>query len=143
MNPPFRSAGDVAALWAGLADGTIDAVVSDHTPQDAESKQVEFDQAEFGVTGLETVFALLMTYNRNLPLTELVARLTTGPRQILRLPESGIAEGQPARLTLFDPTGSWTYDRTLSKSKNSPFLGQTLTGRVVGTVHQGQYTQTA
>ncbi len=139
VNPPFRSPDDRAALWAGLADDTIDAIVSDHQPQDAESKESEFDQAEFGVTGLETVFGAVMTHNRNLPLAQLVAKLSTRPRQILRLPAVTIAEGQPARLTLFDPAGRWTYDRTRSKSKNSPFLGQALTGRVIGTVYQGQF----
>ena len=142
VNPPFRSANDVAGLWAGLADGTIDAIVSDHTPQDAESKNLEFDQAEFGVIGLETVFAAVMTHNRNLALSTIVAKLTDRPRHILRLPAVTVAEGQVASLTLFDPAGTWTYDRTVSKSKNSPFLGQTLTGRVVGIVHQGQFTPT-
>ena len=66
VNPPFRSPDDVAALWAGLADGTIDAIVSDHTPQDAESKNLEFDQAEFGIIGLETVFGITITHNREL-----------------------------------------------------------------------------
>ncbi len=134
VRPPFRSAADVDALWAGLADGTIDAIVSDHTPQDAESKNLEFDMAEFGIIGLETVFAALMTHNRALPLSVLVDRLSTRPRQILRLPALRLAEGEPAMLTLFDPTQSWTYDKTLSKSHNSPFLGKPLTGRVVGTV---------
>ncbi|GAB2516569.1 dihydroorotase [Spirosoma aerophilum] len=142
VNPPFRSPADVAALWAGLADGTIDAIVSDHTPQDAESKNLEFDQAEFGITGLETLFASIMTYNRNLSLAQLVDKLTTRPRHILRLPARTIAEGQPTSLTLFDPSATWTYSRTLSKSKNSPFLGETLTGRVIGTVHHGQFNST-
>ncbi len=142
VNPPFRSPDDVAALWAGLADGTIDALVSDHTPQDSECKNLEFDQAEFGITGLETVFAAVMTHNRDLPLGQLINKLTVCPRQILRLPAMSLAEGQPASLTLFDPAGIWTYDRTFSKSKNSPFLGQTLTGRVIGTVYHGQFSTT-
>ena len=139
VNPPFRSTDDVAELWAGLADDTIDAIVSDHTPQDSESKNLEFDQAEFGITGLETLFPAVITHNKGLSLAQIVAKLTARPRQILRLPSVSVAEGQPARLTLFDPAGTWTYDRTFSKSKNSPFLGQTLTGRVVGTVYQGQF----
>ncbi len=139
VNPPFRSTNDLAGLWAGLADGTIDAIVSDHTPQDSESKNLEFDQADFGIIGLETVFSAVITYNRELPLAQLVAKLTTQPRHILRLPELLIAEGEVASLTLFDPTATWTYERTASKSKNSPFLGHTLTGRVVGTVHRGQF----
>ncbi|QIP17148.1 dihydroorotase [Spirosoma aureum] len=143
VNPPFRSVKDVDALWAGLVDGTIDAIVSDHTPQDAESKNLEFDQAEFGIIGLETVFALAATHNRNLSLSQLIDKLTIRPRHILRLPSVTIAEGQPASLTLFDPAGTWVYDQTFSKSKNSPFLGQTLTGRVIGTVHQGQFNHNA
>lgn len=142
VNPPFRSTDDVAALWAGLADGTIDAIVSDHLPQDAESKNLEFDQAEFGIIGLETVFAAAITYNQELPLAKLIEKLSICPRQILRLPALSIAEDEPASLTLFDPTGTWTYDRTHSKSKNSPFLGQMLTGRVVGTIHHGQFNAT-
>ncbi|MFD2571642.1 dihydroorotase family protein [Spirosoma soli] len=140
VNPPFRSPEDVTALWEGIADGTIDAIVSDHSPQDAESKNLEFDQAEFGIIGLETVFASVMTYNQKVSLSQIVDKLATRPRQILRLPAVSIAEGQVANLTLFDPTSTWTYERTHSKSKNSPFLGQTLTGRVIGTVHQKVYT---
>jgi dihydroorotase len=140
VKPPFRSAADVDALWAGLADGTIDAIVSDHTPQDAESKNLEFDLAEFGIIGLETVFAALITHNHELPLSLLIDRLTTRPRQILQLPTAHIAEGEPATLTLFDPAQSWTYTKTFSKSHNSPFLGQTLTGRVLGTVVKGHFS---
>ncbi|ADB42581.1 dihydroorotase [Spirosoma linguale] len=142
VNPPFRSVDDVRALWDGLKDGTIDAIVSDHTPHDPECKNLEFDQADFGIIGLETVFSNAVMHNQDLPLPQLIEKLTTRPRQILRLPVTAIAEGQPATLTLFDPAGSWTYDRTFSKSKNSPFLGQTLTGRVIGTVHRGQLTTT-
>ncbi|MCX6218775.1 dihydroorotase [Spirosoma sp.] len=142
VNPPFRSVADVRALWDGLKDGTIDAIVSDHTPHDPECKNLEFDQADFGIIGLETVFSNAIMHNQDLPLPQLIEKLTTRPRQILRLPVTAIAEGQPATLTLFDPAGSWTYDRTFSKSKNSPFLGQTLTGRVIGTVHRGQLTTT-
>jgi len=139
VNPPFRSPDDVTALWAGLADGTIDAIVSDHLPQDSESKQIEFDHAEFGIIGLETAVAAVLTHNRGLSLAQLVDKLTTRPRYILRLPTVTIAEGQPARLSIFDPAGSWTYQQTHSKSRNSPFFGQQLTGRVIGTVHQGQF----
>lgn len=138
VNPPFRSRADVAALWAGLSDGTIDAIVSDHSPQDDESKQIEFDQAEFGMTGLETVFGIIRTHNSGLSLSQLVYLLAINPRRILRLPAVTIAEGQPASLTLFDPSAQWTFARSLSKSKNSPFLGQTLTGQVLGTIRAGR-----
>ncbi|MBO0934985.1 dihydroorotase [Fibrella sp. HMF5335] len=141
VNPPFRGAADVAALWAGLADGTIDAVVSDHHPHEEETKNVEFDVAEFGMLGAETVFALIQTHNKDrLALADLIDRLTTGPRRVLRLPPVLLAEGQPAALTIFNPTASWTYTRTLSPAKNSPLLGQTLVGNVVGTVLGGHYT---
>lgn len=142
VNPPFRGPEDVAALWTGLADGTIDAIVSDHSPQDAESKNLEFDQAEFGMIGLETVFGAVISHNRGLSITQIIDKLTTQPRRILRLPETHIAEGQPTSLTLFDPTETWQYTRTLSKSVNSPFLGQTLTGRVIGTVYHGLFNHT-
>ncbi len=138
VNPPFRSRADVVALWAGLSDGTIDAIVSDHSPQDDESKQIEFDQAEFGITGLETVFGAVMTHNAGLTLSQLISVLAINPRRILRLPAITIAEGQPATLTLFDPTAQWTFSRSVSKSKNSPFLGQTLTGQVLGTIRAGR-----
>ena len=136
VNPPFRSQADVAALWQGLADGTIDAIVSDHNPQDDESKNIEFDLADFGITGLETVFGAIISHNQGLSLGQLVDKLAIRPRQILRLPAVTIAEGQPATLTLFDPTAEWTFERTMSKSKNSPFLGQTLTGKVLGIINR-------
>lgn len=139
VNPPFRSLEDVTALWQGLADGTIDAIVSDHSPQDAESKNVEFDQAEFGIIGLETAFAAVLTHNKQLTLAQIIDKLSLQPRHILRLPTVHIVEGAFANLTLFDPSGTWVYERTQSKSKNSPFLGQTLTGRVVGTLHRGRF----
>ncbi|MBO0951651.1 dihydroorotase [Fibrella forsythiae] len=134
VNPPFRSQADQDALWAGLADGTIDMIVSDHHPHDEESKNVEFDVAEFGISTIETVLASILTHSDRLPLATLVDRLTTGPRRVLRLPTVTIAEEQPAILTLFDPTAQWTYNRSVSPAKNSPFLGKTLTGNVLGTV---------
>ncbi|MEZ0539458.1 dihydroorotase [Fibrella arboris] len=135
VNPPFRSQADVDALWEGLADGTIDMIVSDHHPQDEESKNVEFDVAEFGISSLETVFAAIQTSNNGrLPLRTLIDLLTVGPRRVLRLPAVTIEEGQPAVCTCFDPTAQWTFGRSVSPAKNSPFLGQTLIGNVLGTV---------
>jgi dihydroorotase len=135
VNPPFRSQDDVDALWNGLADGTIDMIVSDHHPHDEESKNVEFDVAEFGISTIETAFSSLLTYQPNrLPLSTLIDRLTLGPRRVLRLPTVTIAEGQPAILTLFDPIAQWTFERPVSPARNSPFLGQRLTGKVLGTV---------
>ncbi|MBU1820642.1 MAG: dihydroorotase [Bacteroidetes bacterium] len=137
VNPPFRSPADIEALRVGLADGTIDCVVSDHSPHDEESKNLEFDHADFGITGLETVFSLLVMHG-GLPLDELVAKLTSGPRRNLRLPSVHIAEGQPANLTIFAPKKEWTFAKTLSRSRNTPFLGQTLRGKAVGIYHQGR-----
>ena len=136
VNPPFRNPEDVAALWEGLADGTIDAIVSDHNPQDEESKKLEFDLAEFGVIGLETAFAVVNTHNPGLPLSQLVEKLTTQPRRILRLPPPRIEEGQPANLTFFDVHVEWTFTEAdiRSKSINTPFIGQRFKGRALATM---------
>jgi len=131
VNPPFRAAEDIVALWEGLADGTIDAVVSDHNPQDEESKNLEFDLAEFGIIGLETAFALLNTYNNSLSISQLIDKFTHQPRTILRLPENVISEGAAANLTIFDPTLEWVFSETRSKSKNSPFFGKHLKGKAI------------
>ena len=130
VNPPFRNPTDIAALREGLADGTIDAFVSDHNPHDEESKNVEFDQAEFGITGLETAFSLAQMHS-GLTLEDIIEKFTINPRRILRLPAVTIAENQPANLTIFAPDETWIFDRTFSKSKNTPFLGQELRGRVI------------
>jgi dihydroorotase len=150
VNPPFRSQEDIAALWEGLADGTIDAIVSDHNPQDEESKKLEFDLAEFGIIGLETAFAVVNTYNQHLSLPQLIEKLTTQPRRILRMSQPRIEVGQPANLTLFDAHTEWTFTEAdiRSKSRNTPFVGKTLKGRPVATIQnerltisQAQYAQ--
>jgi dihydroorotase len=92
VNPPFRSEADLSALKAGLADGTIDAIVSDHNPHDEESKNLEFDHADFGITGLETAFSTALEYS-GLSVEDIVEKLTNAPRHILRLAEVGIEEG--------------------------------------------------
>ncbi|WP_025764793.1 dihydroorotase [Dyadobacter tibetensis] len=137
VSPPFRSSRDREALRQGLLDGTIDAIVSDHSPQDEESKNLEFDHAEFGMIGLETTFSTALKYG-GLALEDLVDKLSRRPRQILRMPVAGIGEGMEANLTFFDDQSAWIYDRTLSKSKNSPFLGKQLQGRVLGVLNRGQ-----
>jgi dihydroorotase len=137
VNPPFRLPADREALKQGLADGTIDAIVSDHNPQDDESKNIEFDHAEFGIIGLETAFAVVRTHYPELPLEQLIEALTQRPRQILRLPTQTIDENQPATLTLFNPDLEWTYERTASRSKNSPFFGKTLRGKALWIINKG------
>lgn len=141
VSPPFRSQADAIAILQGLKDGTIDAIVSAHQPQDTESKKLEFDLAEFGIINLETAFAVANTFMASaVPLHKLIEKLTTGPRQILRLPACGIAEGAQACLTLFHPKLKWTptLAEIRSKSKNSPFIGQELTGKVIGVINKGQ-----
>jgi dihydroorotase len=135
VNPPFRALADIIALRAGLADGTIDCLVSDHSPHDDECKNLEFDHADFGILGLETAFSLGVMHS-GLPLEELIEKLTSRPRAILRLPSVRVAEGQPANLTVFSADEEWTYNKSYSKSRNSPFLGQTLKGRAVGVINQ-------
>ncbi|MCF0056904.1 dihydroorotase family protein [Dyadobacter sp. CY356] len=131
VNPPFRGPSDHAAIRVGLLDGTIDAIVSDHNPHDEESKNLEFDHADFGITGLETVFSLAKMYS-GLRDEDIVEKLTSKPRHILRLEEINIAEGSVANLTFFEPETDWTFSKTYSKSKNTPFLGQTLKGAIRG-----------
>jgi dihydroorotase len=141
VSPPFRSSADAAAILQGLKDGTIDALVSAHEPHDTESKKLEFDLAEFGIINLETAFAVAnSTMSDDVPLETLIHKLTNAPRQILRLPACTIATGEQACLTLFHPKLKWTptQDTIKSKSKNSPFVGQELNGKVIGIINKGQ-----
>ncbi|HVD99616.1 MAG TPA: dihydroorotase [Cytophagaceae bacterium] len=136
VNPPLRAQQDIEAYWKAIADDTIDVIVSDHIPQDVESKNLEYDLADFGMIGLETMFALLNTYNKNIPLEKLVAKFTQVPRDLLKIEKPSLNEGAIAELTVFDPEESWTYEEKniQSKSKNSPFVGQTLKGKVKAVV---------
>ena len=137
VNPPLREEKDIKALRKGLEDGTIDVVVSSHTPQDEESKKTEFDIAEFGMIGLQTVFPLLMSIDKNLNWLE---NITTKPREILKLEIPTIEKGALANLTLFDPNLDWEYNEkeNRSKSKNSPFLGKSLKGKALGVFNNHQ-----
>ncbi|PTX21034.1 dihydroorotase [Pontibacter mucosus] len=139
VTPPFRSEADAAAIKEGLLDGTIDAVVSAHMPQDVEAKKLEFDLAEFGIINLETAFAVANT-SMELPLEVLIEKLTTNPRRILGLPEAILKVGEAANLTLFSPEQVWVsaVEQSKSKSHNSPFFGRELKGKVLGTIHKGQ-----
>ncbi|MEM9023722.1 MAG: dihydroorotase [Bacteroidota bacterium] len=140
--PPLRTAADQEALKAGLLDGTIDAICSDHQPENEENKKRELDHASFGMTGLETAFAVVnMHLGDALSVPQLVNVLSWRPREILGLPVPAIAAGEPANLTVFDPTLGWTYatSSVRSKSYNSPFLNQQLTGKVLAVVNNGSY----
>ena len=134
MHPPLRSPEDVEALKEGLADGTIDALCTDHAPHATFEKEVEFAAAPFGITGLETAWGLIgreLIEPGVLSVTEAVQALTTKPRRILRLDHPSLTEGEEATLTIFDASSEWTFteDHVRSKSQNTPFLGEELVGR--------------
>ncbi|MGB0984981.1 MAG: dihydroorotase [Saprospiraceae bacterium] len=141
VSPPIRSAEHRDALLEGLKDGTIDCIVSNHRPQDTESKRLEFMYADDGVIMLETAFAIAnMATENHLTEAELVAKFTTKQREMFRLPTMTIEAGQPADLTIFNKNTEWAYHRTdiQSKSKNSPFQDKYLKGKVLGVVNKGQ-----
>lgn len=133
VNPPLREKRDNDALLRGLQDGTIDVICSGHTPQDDESKDVEFDHAEPGIIALQTVAANLVSLSKVVPWETLLEKVTTNPRKVLNLAIPVIDVDQTADLTLLDPAHEWTLDaqQNLSKSKNSPWYNKQLTGRVV------------
>jgi len=145
MNPPLRSADDREALLIALADGSIDAIATDHAPHASHEKQVEFERAAFGVTGLETALALVITKlhrERKIGLARIVELLSTNPAQIAGLKGRGsLARGAIADVTLFDPAARWTFhaEKSLSKSRNTPFDGWQLIGRVVATIVGGNF----
>ena len=134
--PPLRSESDRLALIEGVKDGTIDCICSDHSPEDIETKEVEFDQAAFGMIGTQTLF-VLMNQLESLSLSEKIAAITWKPRQVFQLPIPKVEEGAIANLTLFSPSGNTTINKDWlqSKSKNTPLIGQTLTGRVYGIIN--------
>jgi len=142
MNPPLRTEADRLALLAGLADGTIDIIASDHAPHCTYEKQVEFDVAPFGIIGLETELALslALVQQKVLTLPHLIEKFTTNPARLLRLPKGTLSLGADADVTVIDPLANWTYDVTqsASKSRNSPFHGWELTGRATATIVAGQ-----
>jgi len=143
MNPPLREEEDVTALRAGLADGTIDAIATDHAPHHYEAKEREFDDAPFGVVGLETAFGVAHTelvLSGSLSLSTLIERMSSGPARAFNLPSGTLGIGTPADLVLIDTEREWVVqaDAFLSKSRNTPFAGVALTGRPVLTVVGGE-----
>jgi dihydroorotase len=142
MNPPLRSEEDRQAVIAGLIDGTIDAIATDHAPHTTEEKICEFDCAAFGIVGLETAFALChdgLVKTGALDLTRLVQLLSTGPARALGLPGGTLEKGQPADITILDPAEVRTVkpESFRGKSRNSPFVAMTLTGWPVATIVEG------
>ncbi len=143
MNPPLREAADVAELRAALKDGVIDCIASDHAPHAYDAKEAAFDDAPFGIIGLETSFAVAYTElveSGVLTLPELIARMSTVPADVFHLPGGTLKPGAPADVAVLDVAARWTVDPGLfhSKSRNTPFAGRTLTGRPLLTVVAGK-----
>jgi dihydroorotase len=142
VHPPLRTDTDVAAIKAGLADGTIDAIATDHAPHTPDSKELPFDQAPPGMLGLETALALALT-ELDLGLEEIVRLLSIRPAEIAGLADRHgrpVQPGEPANLVVFDPHGEWTVERTglASIALNTPFHGKKVRGKVNHTVYEGE-----
>lgn len=144
MHPPLRTADDVKAMIEGLKDGTIDVICTDHAPHAIEEKEVEFLYAPNGIIGLETAWSISvmrLLEPGHLSLEDILEKLIIQPRKILNLPVPGLEPGAPANITLFNTDEKWVYDEpeVRSKSRNSPYLGNTLTGRAVAVYNKGRF----
>lgn len=142
VNPPLRTKDDIEALKKGIADGTIDVIVSDHNPQDIESKDLEFDHADNGMVGLESCFGVLNSaLSAKLPIENIIDTLTKNPRQILGLDSLTIKEGAEANLTLFIPSTKYVFEKShiVASNKNSGFIGKELKGGVVGVFNKNTF----
>ena len=140
VNPPLRTREEMEALRKALINGAIDCIATHHLPHEFDSKVMEFEYAKYGMTGLETAFAVIRTAVPELPISKMIELLALNPRKIFGLPAATIQEGSPATLSLFNPDLEWTYQISAghSKSGNSPFDSKQLTGKVLGIVNQGQ-----
>jgi dihydroorotase len=140
--PPLRSAADVTACREGLVDGTIDAIATDHAPHAVHEKDLEFTAAPPGLIGFETAFPVVLDLVRSDELSplELMRRLSTNPARILKRPGGSLEIGAPADVVILDPERIWIYDpaKGYSKSRNSPWAGQEMTGRAIATIVGGQ-----
>jgi len=140
--PPLRSSADVRACRDGLVDGTIDVIATDHAPHAVHEKDLEFTEAPPGMIGFETAFPIVLDLVRRDELSplELMRRLSTNPAKIFQLTGGSLAVGRPADVVILDPERIWTYDpaKGYSKSRNSPWSGQTLTGRAIATIVGGR-----
>lgn len=141
VNPPLRERADSDAIIKGLKDGTIDVICSGHLPQDEESKNLEFDRADFGMSTLQTFCSHLTALSRVVDWEVLVEKVTLGPRKVLGLEAPAIREDAFANLTLFDPNHEWVLNdaTNCSRSKNSPWYGKVLKGKAVAVFNNGKH----
>ena len=141
VNPPLRTFEDKKKIIEGLQDGTIDIIATDHAPHsDARKKKKTLQQASSGMIGLETSLALGITklvHEGYLPMMKLLEKMTVNPANLYQLPGGRLAEGGPADIVIFDPEEKWTVKEFYSRSHNSPFVGERLTGRVKYTICNG------
>jgi dihydroorotase len=145
MNPPLRSARDREAILEGLTDGTIEILCSDHAPHCDYEKEVEFDYAPYGITGLETELSLSLMrlyHTKRLSLPAIIEKFTMAPARLLNLKKGTLSIGADADVTVFDPDFEWSFDRsgTASKSLNNPFYGWPLKGKALATIVAGKKT---
>ena len=143
MNPPLRSAADREAILSGLADGTIEILCSDHAPHSGFEKEVEFDHAPFGITGLETELALSLmqlVHSGRMPLSKMIEAFTIAPARLLTLDKGTLSVGADGDVTIIEPELEWTFkkDDSASKSRNTPFDGWNLRGKAIGTIVAGK-----
>ena len=143
MNPPLRSRADLEAILVALEDGSADAIATDHAPHASHEKEMEFERAAFGITGLETALALAITrlhVARRIPLRRIVELFTAGPARCFDFRGRGsLARGSFGDVAIFDPKKKWTFEaaKSRSKSRNTPFDGWAMTGKVVATIVGG------
>lgn len=148
MNPPLRTAKDVEAMIEGIADGTVDAIATDHAPHHADEKALQYDQAPFGIVGLETALSLSLDrlyHTGKIGMMRLVELLSTSPARIFNLKRGSLVAGSKADLTIFDPAAPTTVDpsRFRSKSRNTPFAGYKLKGLPIATIVSGRIVYNA
>jgi len=143
MKPPLRGCSDVTAVLEGIVNGAIDAIATDHAPHPGSEKMQEFEKCPFGIIGLETALGVALehlVHSGKINITRLIEMFTVNPARILSIPRGTLAAGAAADVTVFSTERQWTYDvnKSLSKSRNSPFNGVTFRGGPVATIVNGR-----